>query len=174
VPDAASGGVEDGVGDGWRDADDGELANALAAERADVRVVFFDEGDVDGRGVGMGRDEVLVKAGVEQSRGVLIGGAGFSRAWPMPMTAPPRIWFAAVLRFRMRPAPQAPLIRSTRTSPRSGSTVTTANQAPNDHEEVSARTAREIRPPERPIPEGGSHWLNPSRVVSCRRSRTSP
>ncbi len=97
-----------------------------------------------------------------------------SRAWPMPIIPPPRIWFSAVLWLRMRPAPHAPAIRSTRTSPRSGSTVTTANQAPNDQDEVSGRTMVAIFPPEMPVPEAGSHWLNPSRVVSCRRSRTSP
>jgi hypothetical protein len=39
VPDAAPGGMEDGIGDRRRDAGDAELADALAAERADLRVV---------------------------------------------------------------------------------------------------------------------------------------
>jgi hypothetical protein len=44
VADSAPGDVEDGVGDGGRDA---EFADALAAKRADVGVMFVDDGDVD-------------------------------------------------------------------------------------------------------------------------------
>jgi hypothetical protein len=47
VADSAPGEVEDGVGDGGRDAEVAEVADALAAKRADVGVMFVDEGDVD-------------------------------------------------------------------------------------------------------------------------------
>lgn len=41
--------------------------------------MFLDEGDADGRGVGVGGDEVFVQAWVEQPRGVRVGGAAFEQ-----------------------------------------------------------------------------------------------
>ena len=100
MADSAPGDVEDGVGDGGRDADDAEVADALAAKRADVGVMFVDEGDVDwGASAWVGM-RYSFKPGL--SRRAVRGSVALasSRAWPMPMTAPPRIWVWAVLRFR--------------------------------------------------------------------------
>ena len=50
----------------------------------------------------------------------------------MPHTIPPMSWLRAVRAFRIRPGAKTPSIRDTRTLPRSGSTRTSANCAPND------------------------------------------
>jgi len=100
VADSAPGDVEGGVGDGGRDADDAEFADALAARRADVGVMFVDDGDVDwgaSAWVGIGHS-FKPGSGSRAVRGSVA--LASSRAWPMPMTAPPGLWLSAVLRFR--------------------------------------------------------------------------
>jgi len=113
VADSAPGDVEDGVGDGGRDADDAEVADALAVKRADVGVMFVDEGDVDwGASAWVGM-RYSFKPGLS-SRAVRGSVAlASSRAWPMPMTAPPRIWLSAGLAVQgLSQSQHAPPVRA--------------------------------------------------------------
>ena len=64
LPDASAGGVEDGVGDGRRDADHPELAHALDAERVDDLVVFLDEHRLDIVDVGVDRHVIVLQVRV--------------------------------------------------------------------------------------------------------------
>src|SRR3954447_17868235 len=54
-----------------------------------------------------------------------------SRAWPIPHSIPPMSWLRASFGLSTRPGANAPTSRRTRTSPRSASTATSANWAPN-------------------------------------------
>jgi len=78
VADSAPGDVEDGVGDGGRDADGAEFADALAAQRADVGSCPSMKVTSIG-GISVGGDDILVQAGVEQPCGGGVGCGGFEQ-----------------------------------------------------------------------------------------------
>jgi hypothetical protein len=74
---APAGGVVDGVGDRGGHACDPELADRLAAQWVGVRVRLPDEADPDLRDVGVDRDHVFGKVGVDDAGVAPVDAGGF-------------------------------------------------------------------------------------------------